>query len=314
MPPGQGVTVAEVRDGVSLHVASAPLNEGLTIWKTSHTFEPIGMLEVGSTVVAAGPAEVVKGYPMVPVRPDGAVDARYLEAALDCVAVTACAEEDANISADSGSYSTSATLAAPRYAYCSVIWGANAGYILGALVLGAKLKEFGGGRFQPDTVLLHTDDVPENYVAMLAKVWTVVKQVDYIDGSESMYLQKGGCFDGVFTKLAAWSFTDYDKVLLLDVDVIPLQSPEDIFDVQAPAAFVRGNGDRPHGEPVDGRSFFIGDLGDEHRQKWAWCQSGGINAGVILLHPCEQTFDMMLAELGSELHPCLLYTSDAADE
>ena len=131
----------------------------------------------------------------------------------------------------------------------------------------------------------------------------MVRQVDYIDAVETMYLQKGGGFDGVFTKLQAWSMTDYDKVLLLDVDIIPLQLPAPIFDTDCPAALVRGNGEEVHGSAVDGRRFFVGDVVQEHRRQYGWCQSGGINAGVILLRPCQFTLDVMISECSAELHP-----------
>ena len=68
-----------------------------------------------------------------------------------------------------------------------------------------------------------------------------------------------------FTKLQAWSLTDYDKVLLLDVDIIPLQLPELIYDRNCPATLVRGNGEEVLGSAVDGGRSFVGDLAQEHR-------------------------------------------------
>ena len=47
-----------------------------------------------------------------------------------------------------------------RLAYMAAIWGADQGYVLGALVLGQRLRELGT---RADLVLLHTDDVPSNY-------------------------------------------------------------------------------------------------------------------------------------------------------
>ena len=126
------------------------------------------------------------------------------------------------------------------YAYCAVLWGASAGYALGALVLGARLRELGAksGRVSPDLVLLYTNDVPLNYRMLLSKIWTL-KRVAYIHGVAALYHEKGGRFDGVFTKLNAWNLK-YAKVLLLDLDTIPLQSLEGLFELQTPAAMVRG--------------------------------------------------------------------------
>ena len=111
---------------------------------------------------------------------------------------------------------------ARAYAYCAVLWGASAGYALGALVLGARLRELGAksGRVSPDLVLLYTDDVPLNYRMLLSKQWTL-QRVAYIDGVATLYHKKVGRFDGVFTKLNAWNLVKYAKVLLLDLDTIP---------------------------------------------------------------------------------------------
>ena len=71
----------------------------------------------------------------------------------------------------------------------------------------------------PERVLLHTKAVPPNFLQVLGKVWTL-RQVDYIEGMESLYSCKGTTFDGVFTKLAAWRLIGYDKVLLLAIDTV----------------------------------------------------------------------------------------------
>jgi hypothetical protein len=96
----------------------------------------------------------------------------------------------------------------------------------------------------------------------------------------------------VFTKLNAWTLTSYQKVILLDIDIIPLGSLSELFDLEPPAALVRGPNDRRHGEKIDGRRFFS-----------CWGQTGGINAGVILLEPSDVIFGRMLYEVTSPTHP-----------
>ena len=186
-----------------------------------------------------------------------------------------------------------------RFAYCTAIWGASSGYALGAAVLGWRLKELTKeGSNSPDRILLHTDDVPPNFLSVLSTVWTL-QQVPYIDGVEQLYSWKGGAFDGVFTKVAAWSLTDYDKVLLLDIDLVILRSPEKLFELPTPAAFVRGHSNYEDGQPVNGRGFFRGEADDPY----PWQQGGGINAGVILLQPCQLTFERMVREVKCPTHP-----------
>ena len=108
-----------------------------------------------------------------------------------------------------------------------------------------------------DRVLIHTDDVPSNYLEAFGKndLWQL-RKVQYIDGVSDLYIRKGNIFDGVFTKLAVWTLDDYAKVILLDLDVIPLKPLDNLFELPCPAAMVRGQGEFNHGDKVDGDRFF----------------------------------------------------------
>merc|ERR1719253_1470081 len=54
-----------------------------------------------------------------------------------------------------------------------------------------------------------------------------------------------------------------------------------------------------HGEPMDGRYFFSGT----REGPWSWGQSSGINAGVMLLKPCLETFRQCMEEVADAKHP-----------
>lgn len=185
-----------------------------------------------------------------------------------------------------------------RYCFATALWGANAGYALGALVLGQRLKELSPNI---ERVMLHTDDVPSNYLEAFEKdgLWQL-RRVDYIDGVADLYVSKGNIFDGVFTKLQAWTLEDFAKVLLLDLDIIPLKPLDDLFNLRCPAAMVRGQGENTHGEEVDGSRFF----GGEDNKDYPWGQQGGINAGLILLQPEVGIFEQMKSEVTCKCHPC----------
>ena len=72
-----------------------------------------------------------------------------------------------------------------RYAFVTALWGANAGYAFGAMVLGWRLRELSPGI---ERVMLHTDDVPRNYLDFFAKddLWKLCI-VDYIDGVSKVF-------------------------------------------------------------------------------------------------------------------------------
>ena len=190
-------------------------------------------------------------------------------------------------------------------AYCAVLWGSNPGYAFGAYVLGSSLRELSTPpEVDPEAaelVLLHTDDVPANYLEILSEFWTL-RLVSYIDGVPALYTSRGSeiGFDGVFTKLNAWNLEEYDKVVLLDIDTIPFDSPDELFGLETPAALIRGHHEQPHGSEVDASYFF----GSESDEPYGWAQTnGGINAGVIVLTPSAEKFEQMKREVTCEIHP-----------
>ena len=107
----------------------------------------------------------------------------------------------------------------PRYAYVAALWGSGPGFILGALVLGRSLRRTGT---KYDLVLLHTE-IPAIARELLSKLWTL-KEVDYIHATSALFGhdQSTSRFAGVFTKLHALSLVEYDKVIMLDIDLAVL--------------------------------------------------------------------------------------------
>ena len=97
--------------------------------------------------------------------------------------------------------------------------------------------------------------------------------------------------------------TDYDNVFLLEVDTIPLQLPQPIYDRDCHATLVRGNGEEVLGSAEDGGRSLVGEVAQEHRHQYEWCQRGGINTGISLLQPCKFTLDVMISELQPEQLP-----------
>ena len=188
----------------------------------------------------------------------------------------------------------------PRYAFCAAIWGSGIGFSVGALVLGESLRRASAAGY--DRILLHTADVPQCLLNLLGKVW-VLKLVEYIDADESLFMSKGKShdrFDGCFTKLHVLSLTEYDKVLMLDLDLAIMGCPDELFELPAPAALFRGSGCMPHGVKIDGRRFF---MGDDAEPPWQWTGGGGINAGVMLFEPNMTMYRRALGEVTSRYHP-----------
>lgn len=192
-----------------------------------------------------------------------------------------------------------------RYAFVICLWGSSKDYVLGALVLGYSIKRT---KTQNTLVCLHADDVPPEYVELLQLFWEC-RVVDHIEVkaarrlSTDDYIEESRFFK-VFTKLRALEQTDFEKVLVMDIDLLVLSNIDDLFQFPAPAGMKRGmnKGRWPykHGDDIDGNTFFGGrNPGSAH----SWGQGTGINAGVMLLEPNAAEFQIMQEELLEPYHP-----------
>ena len=186
----------------------------------------------------------------------------------------------------------------PQYAYVATLWGNGdgaglSGFILGALVLGFSLKKLS----DYERVLMYTDEVPQRFLLDLQKLWKLVR-VDRIDAHKDLFTGdfEGHRFNGVFTKLHALTLVQYEKVILLDIDLVIFDCPDELFDLKAPAAMRRGPRESEHGERMHTRGWFGG-------QKEGWWQLGGINGGLLLLKPNMKDFEQMRTEVSASHHP-----------
>lgn len=187
-----------------------------------------------------------------------------------------------------------------RCAYVVAVWGQNPEYLLGAMVLGHSLRRTGT---QHTLLAIHTKDVPAAGVALLERAGWRPYEVDYVEACETLfqdYTLKGR-FANVFTKLRVLGLVEFDKVLMLDADLLVCQNIDNLFELEPPAALARGVlVGSAHGERIDGRYFFAGRRPTDLT---SWGQCGGINAGVMLLQPDYRTLEQCLAEVADLKHP-----------
>uniref|UniRef100_A0A7S4V1T2 Hexosyltransferase n=1 Tax=Alexandrium monilatum TaxID=311494 RepID=A0A7S4V1T2_9DINO len=187
-----------------------------------------------------------------------------------------------------------------KYAFLICLWGSSANYLVGAMVLGYSLKRTGS---RHSRVCLYTDDVPAGHVEILSRLWDC-RPIEHVDACvrSLSFSEKEDRFEKVFTKLRGMQLTEFEKVLMMDIDLLVRSNIDELFDLPAPAAMRRGMNDRfPYrtGDKLDGRNFFLG----RDRTKWSWGQGTGINAGVMLWHPDASTWEQMLAEIQEPSHP-----------
>jgi len=184
-------------------------------------------------------------------------------------------------------------------AFVVALWGSSPEYVLGAMVLAWSLR---CTRTRHDLVMVHTNDVSDAALDLLRRAGWNTREIQHVSASES--LSNDGCstlrFANVFTKLRVLELVEYSKILMMDIDLLVCENIDDLFDLEAPAAMVRGPEVRyEHGEQVCGRYFFAGSRPDGY----SWGQASGINAGVMLLRPDKWTFEQMVSEVLDERHP-----------
>lgn len=139
-----------------------------------------------------------------------------------------------------------------KCAYVSVLYGNSVEYVRDARVLGFSLRSSGTPH---DLVLLHTNELSKEHLQMLAGLWTL-RSVEYIHGAKTLF-KPTTRFHGVFTKLQAWTLTEYERVLFLDLDLLVKRNVDDLFQLRPPAA-MWAKGGQKHGELIDAPPPFKG--------------------------------------------------------
>ena len=177
-----------------------------------------------------------------------------------------------------------------KFAYVTVMYGKNI-YLTGALVLGYSLMKTGTNF---DRVILVTPDVSSEYnpkdaiqgsarsaeyKSYLKTIYTHIIDIDYVTASAEIFLETDTRFRDVFTKLACLNLTQYDKIILLDLDMIVTKNIDHLFKLEAPAACLK-RFYVPFGKKIPANMICQGNK-----------LVGSINAGLMLLKPDKKEWD-----------------------
>ena len=120
----------------------------------------------------------------------------------------------------------------------------NKSYLLGALTVARSLRAV---KTRHDIICMVTNDITEDIRKILLgtrvhPLFTKVIEVSYISHSVVKYTSKkqaelyNGWIDKSFTKWNCLLFEEYDKIILLDADMLVMVNCDDLFDLQPPAA------------------------------------------------------------------------------
>lgn len=190
-----------------------------------------------------------------------------------------------------------------KCAFLICLWGASPTYLVGAMVLGYSIKLT---KSRHKRVCLYTSDVPQSCVELLKKLWDC-RLIEHIKAETQVLSwsdpgEGPDRFEKVFTKLRGMQLVEFEKVLMMDIDMLVRTNIDELFNLRAPAAMRRGMNERfPNntGDLLKGDGFFSG----KDDSKWCWGQGSGINAGVMLWQPNEAVFQSMHDEITDPKHP-----------
>ena len=123
-------------------------------------------------------------------------------------------------------------------AWVTLVLGLDLSYVAAASVMASALRRRGS---KAESVCMVTHDVPEAARRQLGLVFHHVVEVPYL---ETLALQKYSerfdamynyWLDRCFTKVAMFALLEYEKVIFLDADMLPMENPDALFDIPAPA-------------------------------------------------------------------------------
>ncbi len=170
-------------------------------------------------------------------------------------------------------------------AYTTFVWGADEKFVLEALQLGAHLQTH--SPCQNRVLFGDADCLTKPAANLLRLVWTV-RSIEHPTVPQAAAAKTFSRLKNVWSKLQVWRELDgeFATVILLDTDMMPVRSMDDVFTNPAPAAVFRGHRSTL-GEKRPPTSY-----GTMQGAKTK--QVGGINGGLILLKPDKVTHAQML--------------------
>jgi alpha-N-acetylglucosamine transferase len=181
-----------------------------------------------------------------------------------------------------------------KYAYVTTLYGSNE-YFLGTLMLGYSLSKINSNY---DKVVLVTSDVNNN-IRDILKNYFIVIDIEYIKVNTINFVEKGGRFEEVFTKLQALALDQYDKIILLDSDMYILKNMDHLFELPAPAGLFRSL-------DMKEKPKLGGKINSQYIKIKNNKVHGIVNAGLLLLEPSKDELKDILDAVNSPLNYKLL--------
>ncbi|KAK3387988.1 nucleotide-diphospho-sugar transferase [Podospora didyma] len=193
-------------------------------------------------------------------------------------------------------------------------------YLPGLLTLDYSLKR-AGTRYP--LVALYTDNFPEKGLRALSERGIPAQLVDRLDPPVKKDFVNDARFNDTWTKLAAFGLTEYNRVVLLDSDMLVLRNMDELMDIELDDDVGEDGGEegsrvfaashacvcnplkRAHypNDWVPENCAFTAQHDDpdsaQHRGSTPHAGVGMPNSGLLVLNPSQASYNAILAGLAS---------------
>ncbi|KAL6844267.1 hypothetical protein ACP4OV_025940 [Aristida adscensionis] len=146
-----------------------------------------------------------------------------------------------------------------RQAYATVLHSGDS-YVCGAIALAQSIRQSGSRREL--VALVDAQGVGGEQRAALAAAGWQVRAAPRIRNPRAV---SGAYNEWNYSKFRLWQLTEYERVVFLDADLLVLRNMDWLFDEEAPELSAAGN------------------------------SAGRFNSGVMVLEPCNCTFELLMA-------------------
>lgn len=186
--------------------------------------------------------------------------------------------------------------------YCTLVMKGDA-YVPGAMALGESLRRNCPGT---DSICMVTDDVSAEARAALARVFTHVRLVPYINHpsrtaskrQEELY---SAWMSSSFTKWNLLDFTDYGTVMFMDADTVAVEDLAPLFRLPMPAICMGSPWMKPWARFGLDNAMGRKRHGERVPSAQVWRQlrtrSSGMMGGLVMLQPVTGATDKLRAML-----------------
>ncbi|MBK0033288.1 glycosyltransferase family 8 protein [Erwinia sp. S43] len=179
------------------------------------------------------------------------------------------------------------------------------GYLIGVRAL-AKSLQVSGSRYP--LMVMVTGNIGAGVRATLEQDGCLVREVDPVSPDPTLENRYANArFAEVWTKLAAWTFTEFERLVFLDADMLVTQNMDEVFALPLSADHIaachacRCNPNRIASYPSDWtpeNCFYSWCKGEEHVEQPDKVDNY-LNGGFLLLTPDKAVFDAMMAQLAA---------------